>query len=69
MPPSQLPTSVEEFLEQLSLNKYWDTFKQMGFDELDTLEDINEVTLNAMNVALGHQGKLMRKIKELVSNL
>jgi hypothetical protein len=41
----------------------------MGFDTLDTLQDITEANLNAMKVAVGNQGKLLRKIKELVKNL
>jgi hypothetical protein len=60
---------VQDFLQQLGLDCYWGAFKEMGFDTVDTLQDITEANLNAMKVAVGHQGKLLRKIKELVKNL
>lgn len=62
-----LPASVQDFLKQLDLECYWDMFKGMGFDLLDTLQDITESILDDMKVAIGHQGKLMCKIKELIS--
>jgi hypothetical protein len=53
----------------LGLDRYWEVFKEMGFDTLDALQDINESILNTMKIAIDHQGRLLRKIKELVKNL
>jgi hypothetical protein len=41
----------------------------MGFDSLDTLQDINEAILTDMKVTIGHQGKLLCNIKDLVKSL
>jgi hypothetical protein len=60
-----LPTSMEEFLEQLKLVVYWPVFREKGFDELDSLEDLDEGTLNEMGVALGHKGRILRRVKEI----
>jgi len=51
-----LPISMEEFLKQLKLECYWDTFRENCFDELDSLEDLSEGALDKMGVALGHKG-------------
>ena len=59
------PTSVEEFLRQLGLDHYWESFKEMGFDTLDTLQDLNEAILSGMKVVLSHQGKLCATLKNL----
>jgi hypothetical protein len=64
-----MPTSVQEFLQQLDLERYWNSFDRMGFDKLDTLQDLKESTLTTMEVALGYQGKLLCSIKKLVEQL
>ena len=64
-----MPTSVQEFLQQLGLEHYLESFNKTGFDQLDTLQDVKESTLVDMQVALGHRGKLLRNIKKLVENL
>jgi hypothetical protein len=33
---------------------------------LDSLEDLNEGALNEMGVALGHKGRILRRVKEIV---
>jgi hypothetical protein len=57
---------MEEFLQQLKLEVYWPIFQEKGFDELDSLEDLNEGALNEMGVALGHKGRILRRVKEIV---
>lgn len=58
---SGTPGSMEDFLNQLNLTKYWDVFARMGFDTLDTLQDLSEKVLEEMEVATGHQGRILRK--------
>jgi hypothetical protein len=57
---------MEEFLKQLKLEVYWHIFQEKGFDELDSLEDLNEGALDKMGVALGHKGRILRRVKEIV---
>jgi hypothetical protein len=52
---------MEEFLKQLKLEVYWQIFRDEGFDELDSLEDLSEGALDKMGVALGHKGKILRR--------
>ncbi len=63
--PMQVPGSVEAFLKEMGLERYWAKFEENGFDMLDTLEDLNESTLDAMRVSPGHQGKLLRRAKQV----
>lgn len=67
--PSNTPTSLEDFLTQLNLAKYWDVFSQMGFDTLDSLQDLNEQILEDMQVAKGHQGRVLRKALEVTKTI
>ncbi len=67
--PVQVPGSVEAFLKEMGLARYWAKFEETGFDMLDTLEDLNESVLNAMNVSPGHQGKLLRRAKQIAEQL
>jgi hypothetical protein len=60
-----LPTSMEEFLKQLKLECYWETFQENRFDELGSLEDLTEGALDKMGVALGHKGRILRRVKEI----
>ena len=41
-----LLTSVEDFLKQLQLGNYWNTFRENRFNMLDTLKDLTESALN-----------------------
>lgn len=61
------PTTVEDFLAQLQLSKYWTAFERMGFDTLDALQDLNEAVLEDMEVAKGHQGRILRKTREIAN--
>jgi len=61
-----LPLTVEEFLKQLKLQRYWDVFKDNGFEELDMLKYLDANTLKEMWILLGHQGKLLERMQEIV---
>jgi hypothetical protein len=56
---------MEEFLAQLKLECYWGVFQEHKFDELDSLEDLSESALDKIGVALGHQGRILRRIKDI----
>ncbi|KAB2568618.1 High mobility group B protein 13 [Lasiodiplodia theobromae] len=51
-------------LEQLGLLQYLDIFVAEGFDTWETVLDIRESDLDALNVKLGHRRKLQRAIAE-----
>jgi hypothetical protein len=68
VPELPSPTSVEDFLKQLKVECYFDVFVRNGFDELDTIEYLTEKALSDMKVAIGHQGKILRKAREIVSS-
>jgi hypothetical protein len=57
--------TVEEFLEQLKLQHYWNVFKNNGFEEFDMLKYVDTNALNKMEVLLGHQGKLLERLQEI----
>jgi hypothetical protein len=63
--PATLPavTSVQQFLERMDLQQYFELFRSNGFDKLDTLKYLDLSALKAMGVALGHQGKLLDHAK------
>ncbi|KAF2658270.1 hypothetical protein K491DRAFT_713662 [Lophiostoma macrostomum CBS 122681] len=51
-------------LERLGLSQYLDIFVAEGFDTWETILDITESDLNALNVKLGHRRRLQRAIAE-----
>lgn len=57
-------SGLGERLERLGLAQYHDVFVAEGFDTWETLLDITESDLNALNVKLGHRRKLQRAIAE-----
>jgi hypothetical protein len=65
--PATLPTvtSVQQFLERVDLQQYFELFKSNGFNKLDTLKYLDLSALKAMEVALGHQGKLLDHVKRI----
>ncbi|KAH0268820.1 HMG-box, partial [Aureobasidium melanogenum] len=52
----------EYVLDRLDLARYHDAFVDEGFDSWDTLMDVTESDLEALNVKLGHRRKLQRAI-------
>jgi hypothetical protein len=64
-PSLPLPLTVEEFLRQLKLQRYMNVFKDNGFEELDMLKYLDANALNKMQVLLGHQGKLLERMREI----
>jgi hypothetical protein len=56
---------VEEFLDSIGLIKYWDLFKQNGFDEMEILSEIQTKHLVDMKIPSGHQIKIIKRIQVL----
>jgi len=57
-------SDLGEQLERLGLSEYLERFSSEGFDTWDTVLDITESDLTALDVKLGHRRKLQRAIAE-----
>ncbi|CAK85627.1 unnamed protein product (macronuclear) [Paramecium tetraurelia] len=64
-PPSSKSEPIETFLKSIKLDTYVEKFKENGFEELDILFDIQKEQLQSMEIPLGHQIRLIKKIREL----
>jgi hypothetical protein len=61
------PASVEDWLNSMELSRYWDTFKDNGYDIMGAVAGMNEATLDSLGIKLpGHRNLLLRKAKEIV---
>jgi hypothetical protein len=61
------PTTVEDWLNEMGLARYWTTFKDNGYDIIGALAGLNEATLDLLGITLnGHRELLLRKAKEIV---
>ena len=56
---------VVEFLESVKLIKYKDTFIENGFEDMDTILELNDEHMELLGIPLGHKLKIMKRIKEL----
>ena len=45
--------------------KYYDTFMEMGFDELEVIIELEKSHLVEMKIPAGHQIKIMSAIKKM----
>jgi ABC-type sulfate transport system permease component len=61
--------SVQQFLERIDLQQYFEVFRSNGFDKADTLKYLDLSALKDMRVALGHQGKLLDHAKRTTFNV
>ncbi|KAI9693719.1 MAG: hypothetical protein M1822_002990 [Bathelium mastoideum] len=57
-------TPLQNRLDQLGLLRYHDAFVSEGFDTWETLQEITESDLSALDVKLGHRRKLQRAIAD-----
>lgn len=48
--------------------KYKDTFIQNGFEDIETILELNEDYLESLGMPLGHKLKIMKRIRELRSD-
>lgn len=63
-------TSVEEWLASIKMGQYWETFRDNGFDLLETLTGVDDSVLESIGIKMvGHRTLLCRKIKDLVTSI
>lgn len=59
---------MEEWLASIKMSQYWKVFRDNGFDLLETLPDLDDSMLEAIEIKMvGHRTMLCRKIKDLVA--
>jgi hypothetical protein len=46
--------------------EYYETFVQAGFEDLDSLCDIQQIDLHVLNVKIGNRRKLQRRLAILL---
>jgi hypothetical protein len=56
---------VITFLNEQGLSQYTIKLLSQGFDDMQTLSDIQEMDLDALNMKLGHRRKLQRALATL----
>jgi len=56
---------VADFLEGLGLSRYVSLFMDHGFDEMETVFEIEEGHMDKMGIAMGHKLKIAKKLREL----
>lgn len=49
-----MKSDAEEFLEELKLLKYLTTFLETGFDNYDSILELNTEYMNDMQIPAGH---------------
>lgn len=55
---------VDQFLTDIKMEKYKETFVENGIEDKETILELNESHLEQMGLPLGHKLKIMKKIKE-----
>ncbi len=61
------PASVEEWLNEIGLVRYWPAFRDNGFDFMGVISGLTGANLDLLGVALpGHHQHLLNKAKEIV---
>lgn len=58
-------SEVDQFLVKIGMQKYSGLMKENGFDDLETLAEVQECHLEEMGIVLGHRLKILKKIREL----
>jgi hypothetical protein len=59
---SQFP-EVMVFLKSVSLEKYEDRFLQNGFEDEESILELNDTHLDCLFIPLGHKLKILKRIK------
>ena len=61
---SEFP-EVVKFLTSIKLMKYKTVFIENGFEDLDTILELNEEYLETLGIPLGHKLKIVKRIKQI----
>ena len=56
---------VVEFLASISLQKYLQKFISLGITDLDTILELQDFHLDAMEIPLGYKLKILKRIKNV----
>ena len=56
---------VKTFLASIQLEKYFAKFTENGIEDLETILEMNDEHLDALDVPLGYKLKILRRIKTL----
>jgi len=56
---------VAEFLEGLGLSRYCSLFTEHGFDDMESVLEMQDPHMDAMGIAMGHKLKIAKRIREL----
>lgn len=54
---------VEEFLVKIGMERYTDVFVLNGFEDMDTMFELQEEHLGQLSIPLGHRLKIVKAIK------
>jgi hypothetical protein len=60
---------VTQFLASISLDKYFAKFTDNGIEDLETILELNDEHLDAIEVPLGYKLKILKRIKTLRSEM
>ncbi|EAS05835.2 SAM domain protein (macronuclear) [Tetrahymena thermophila SB210] len=61
----ELQKEVHQFLSTVNLLQYQQAFEDNGFDDLETILEINTEIMNSMKIPAGHQIKIQKRIEVL----
>ncbi|KAL4470140.1 hypothetical protein ABPG72_016677 [Tetrahymena utriculariae] len=61
----ELQKEVHQFLSTVKLLQYQQAFEDNGFDDLETILEINTEIMNSMKIPAGHQIKIQKRIDVL----
>ena len=56
---------VVEFLQSIGLLKYQSKFYENGIEDLETILELNDSYLDALEIPLGYKLKILKKIKTI----
>ena len=57
---------VQTFLGSISLeNKYYNKFVENGIEDMETILELNDTHLDALQVPLGYKLKILKRIKSI----
>lgn len=56
---------VADFLDGLGLSRYCSLFTEHGFDDMESVLEMQDPHMDAMGIAMGHKLKIAKRIREL----
>jgi len=68
VPASVSTMTVEEWLTSIKMEQYWPDFKEIGYDLIEIVKDLNDGMLDLLpkKIPLGHRYQLLKKAKGIV---